>query len=170
MTLTLKISAKKLNNKVNYTQFDKQVFHNGSELEVIEKELEAIKSNKLAIYGSALGMTLIPLSVSAETVSPSLTGETITPETIFQFGLTIGLMGLGVSFAIAIIMFIYTGILKMLKQRERSKEWTTDIIKGFMHCLVAIPTIIALYYLSTSVFGSLFDQLGNLNQTFLNMP
>lgn len=170
MTLKLNISAKKLDNKVDYTKFDTQLFHNRNTLEVIEQELsETKKFNKTGIFGSALGAVLIPLKTSAETTA-DITGEMISPEQIFQLGLTIGLIGLGVSFAIAITMFIYAGVLKMLKQREKSKEWTTDIIKGFIHCLVAIPTVFALYYLSTSVFGSLFDQLGFLNETFLNTP
>lgn len=174
--LKLKVSAKKLDNKVNYKGInDVQVFHNGNvEQEVMEQELSATKKlNKWGIFGSALGATLIPLRISAETITggnTELAQDAFSPQKIFQYGLTIGITGLGVSFAIAMVMFIYTGVLRMLKQRQKSKEWTTDIIKGFVHCLVAIPTIFALYYLSTDVFGSLFNQLSGINETFLNMP
>lgn len=171
MTLKLNVSARNLDNKVNYNKFDDQVFPNRVAEEVIKEELATVKKIRgLRMFGSVLGATLIPIKVSAETVEQNITGDTITPETMFQFGLTVGFIGLGISFAIAIGMFTYTGILKMMKQREKSKEWTTDVIKGFVHCLVAIPTIFALYYLSTSVFGGLLEQLGGLNETFLNIP
>lgn len=155
MTPKLTISAKELNNKINYIPFtDTQ---DNFLLQTQRKEViqEGNNIKYVMTYGSTLGAMLIPgVAFAAEPINTAQE-ELISPQVIFQYGLTIGLIGLGVSFAVAITMFIYTGILKMLKQRNVSKEWTTDIIKGFVHCLAAIPTIFALYYIATTLFSQL---------------
>lgn len=163
MTGKLTISAKKLDPKVNYIPFsNNNSFLERNRMEEVVK-LTTSTAKKVGIFASTLGIGMIPNIASASTVA---TSEIISPQVIFQLSLKVALIGLGVSFGVAMIMLILMGILKMFKKRQLAKEWTTDIYKGFVHCLVTIPTIFALYYIATTLFG----QLNISNETFLNFP
>lgn len=168
MSIKLTMSAKKLDPKVNYTHFaNNHPFIQQNQLEEVTRESVNVIS-KAGIFVSTLGASMIPNIVSASTKETTITGSMISPQAIFEWSLRIGLIGLGISFGAGVVFLIASNILKMMggeKRKKKSKEWNTDIIKGFVQCLVAIPTIFALYYLATTIFG----QLNFSNETFLNM-
>lgn len=91
------------------------------------------------------------------------------PQTVFEWAMRLGLVGLGASVGFTFLLLIAAATLKQLggeKRRKKSKEWNTDIIKGFVQVLVAIPLVFALYYLATTIFG----QLDFSSKTMLNLP
>lgn len=171
--MTLKISAKKLNNKVNYIPFKEelQTFTDARESVVMEKRLTI---GKYPILLSTLMAGSIPQVTSAATEKPypmtSDVPDLLNPEVVFQWAWKLGLTGLGLAFASTMILLIMSAILRQLggeKNKRKSKAWNTDIIKGFSQALVAIPIAFALYYLAISLFGQL-DIF--TNSTFLNTP
>lgn len=168
MTIKLTISARELDPKVNYIPFkgNSQNFTKEKIEEVMKENLS--KPNKLAIYGSTLGVSQIPGLAHAETsIHPEISA--LDPQIVFEFSLKIATMGLGLSVGFTALLLILSSMMKQIggkERRDKSKEWTTDIIKGFVQCLVAIPTVFALYYLAVTIFGNL-DFTSN---TFLNLP
>lgn len=162
MTLKLTISAKKSDSKTNYIPFNTDRTFIESQL----KEVKASSFNKVGIYVSTLGVGLMPGISHAQT---NLNTESLSSQTVFAFSMKMSLIALGISFGAAMIFSIIAGMMRYLggeRNRRKSKEWTTDIIKGFIQCLVAIPTVYALYYLATTIFG----ELNFSNNTFLNFP
>jgi len=129
-----------------------------------------VKNNRFIKAGalvSGLTMSMLPKVAHGEAIETTENvQQTITPAEVLEYGLTIGKMGVGIAVGMSIVMLTFTGILMMLKQKQKSKEWTSDIIKGLVHCLVAIPVVFAIYYISTSLFGS----IDFTNPTFLNTP
>lgn len=170
MTLKLTISSAKLDPKVNYRPFNinERPFIQSQSKEVTS---EKTSPNKMTLFGSTFVLGLIPTIASAQTTSQEsqIISETLNPQVMFEFSMRIALIGLAASVGTTIVFLMASGIRKQLggeKNRRKSKEWNTDIIKGFAQCLVAIPVVFALYYLATTIFS----QLEFSGDTFLKLP
>ncbi|MFZ3580200.1 hypothetical protein [Virgibacillus sp. DJP39] len=158
----LTISAKGLEDNINYIPFSNS--HNflvkKENKEVVSKNLTEIKRfNKVGLFASTLGVGItIPSLVSASTTTNQIQNM-VTAQEIFEFGEVIAFIGLGVSVSSASCLLIFTSILKMLNKNKEAKAWNTQIIKGLIQSLVAIPLVFAIYRISTAFF----QELGVLN-------
>lgn len=166
MTIKLTISARESkNSKVKHIPFETKYINTTKEsfTAVNTKVVNLNRFKKAGIAVTGITPIMIPTVASAETYPAQ---PTITPQEILDYGLTIGKMGVGVSVGLSMVLLSITGMLLMLKQKQKSKEWSSDIIKGLIHSLVAIPAVLSIYYIATSLFGD----LGFTNPTFLNTP
>lgn len=173
MAMTLRISAKKLDNKVNYISFkeEMQTFTNAKERRVVE-EKQKLSKVPILVSSSIIGSVPQVSLAATERPYPLSTDipDILNPEVVFQWAWKLGLTGLGLAFGSTMLLLTLSAIRRQLggeKNRRKSKEWNTDIIKGFSQALVAIPIAFALYYLATSLFGQL-DIF--TNSTFSNTP
>lgn len=111
--------------------------------------------------GTSLGMTLLlPDTVSAATnLIPTATDQPpidINPKTIMEWGLMISLIIVAVGIALAISMFAIVGIYLMLtKKKEEAISWNSDIVKGLVMVIVAIPLVFSIFQLAQSIFANL---------------
>jgi hypothetical protein len=170
----LKISARELDPAVSYnrplqtfaigSQKEEKVLFLASTLqeEVIKGTTEQQKKNirklKKLLRGFAavavVGMKTSPKAFAATT--PALgTGAAITPAVVMQWGLTLALISVSVGVALAMIMLSVAGIYRMFRKRDIATEWSTDVIKGLVQVLIAVPTVYLLFYLAQLVFKNL---------------
>lgn len=168
MTFNLNISAKQLDPEVKYIPFktNSRAFTKREVEEVIRKG--QAKFNKLGIYVSSFAIGIVPNTIHAQTTE-NTANQSLTPQVMFEYSMKAALIGLALSVGTTMVFFIASGIRRQLggeKNKKASKEWNTDIIKGFVQCLVAIPLVFALYYLGTTIFG----QLDFSKNTFLDLP
>lgn len=118
------------------------------------RQLKLITKSFLMTAGSFLTLTSRSM---ANTLQPVPTGQIALggiPKELFQPLIEILGTALGVSLALAVLLFIAAGILRMLRKKKEATEWTTDIIKGFIQILIAIPLIFLLYYAATLILGN----------------
>lgn len=145
----LKISAKNLNPNVSYHNFKDQSF-NESFLE--KAKVKEVKKGSLFLpILLASNTILIPNIAFAET--PSI----MNTEEITKLGIQVATFSVGVSVGVSAILLSVAGIYRMLRKKKEATEWTTDIIKGLVQSLVAIPTVYLLYYVATSLFKNIGD-------------
>lgn len=103
---------------------------------------------------------IIPATPGAPTTQatsfPTLTeGASITPDIVMGWGLNIALMTVAIGVAVASGLFVIAGVYRMFRKRKEAEEWSTDIIKGLVQVLVAVPLVYALFHLAQIVFGSI---------------
>lgn len=171
MTIKLNISAKKLDNKVNYISFQDNVEtktfiqNNGKEVERKKNKIQkAMTSTSVLTIGLLPQLTQAQIAV--EQPEYLEIEKMMNPQMVFEISLNAGLMGLGISFGVFVIFMMGAGLRMSMggQNKEKSKRWITDIIKGFCICLVAIPTAFALYSLAITTFS----QLKFSGESFLN--
>lgn len=63
-------------------------------------------------------------------------------------------LALGGSVLLAVLLMIAAGVLRMLRKKKESAEWTQDIIKGFVQIMIATPLIFLMYYVATLLLGN----------------
>lgn len=122
------------------------------------KKLQKIQKGFVSILGVATVMS--PISAFAQTQGDSYPtleggGVEITPDVIMTWGLKIALMAVAIGVAISAALLVTAGVYRMFRKREEAEEWTTDIVKGLVQVLIAIPTVYALFHLAQIVFKSL---------------
>lgn len=178
--VTVTMTSKGFSEGVNYNHFDKLVV--GSEKRVtflaeklykevmektnIKKEVKKLKKLQKG-FVSILGATVMmnPLRAFAESPmkSPFTVQGTgaITPPVVMEWGLTLALITVAAGVAISMITLAAAGIYRMFRKRDKSIEWTEDIVKGLIQVLIAIPTVVALFYLAQLIFKNL-PALGGL--------
>jgi len=104
-------------------------------------------------------LTTEPLTASASSLIATAGAETateITPDTIMDWALKIALLVVAVGVGLSMSMFAVVGIYLMItRKRKEAMDWNSDIIKGVIQTLVAIPLIYALFQLSQIVFKNL---------------
>jgi vacuolar-type H+-ATPase subunit I/STV1 len=103
---------------------------------------------------------ITPLTASASTTSTSttvagLTAQSLTPALALHWGLTVSLMVVALGIAVSSSLLAIAGIYRMFRKREEATEWTTDIVKGLVQVLIAVPVTYLLFYLAQVVFKSL---------------
>lgn len=122
------------------------------------KKLKKLQKGFVSILGMAMAMS--PISAFAQTQEdsyPTLVGEgvEITPDIVMTWGLKIALMTVAIGVAISGALLVTAGVYRMFRKRKEAEEWTTDIVKGLVQVLIAIPTVYALFHLAQIVFRSL---------------
>jgi len=183
---TLTISARNLNPRVNYKQFDDIKLNNPLfTIRNIEEEVKNLKTKeeikkakkilkKTIIYATsiltmiafhqfeststALASTNIGVGTEMDSImvnnNPEIQPMDITPDKVMKWGLNLAIVALGVSMGSAMFLFVVTGIVGQFKKRKMASQWGSDIIRGFVQSLIAIPLIYALFYLAVSLFGN----------------
>jgi hypothetical protein len=123
-----------------------------------EQQLKNVKKLKKLLRGfaavAAVGLKTAPKAFAAP---PALAagGTAITPAVVMQWGLTLALISVSVGVALAMIMLSVAGIYRMFRKRDIATEWSTDVIKGLVQVLIAVPTVYLLFYLAQLVFKNL---------------
>lgn len=104
-------------------------------------------------------MMVSPASVFAEgnssyqnLISTSNNNEEITPNLVMEWGFSLALTTVAVGVALAGSLLALAGVYRMLRKKREAEEWTTDIIKGLVQVLIAIPVVYSLFYLAQMVF------------------
>jgi hypothetical protein len=127
----------------------------GTEKQQLRKVKQLKKLLKLTLTVGVVGLKMSPKAF-ANSTAPLVAGSTaLTPATIMQYGLSLALISVSVGVAIAMIMLTVAGIYRMFRKRELADMWVTDIIKGLVQVLIAIPTVYLLFYLAQLVFKNL---------------
>lgn len=168
--VTLKISAKNLDSKVNYINPKKQLNLNENMVNKVDFLLQTLqKEVKIATKQQKKQLTKVLKSTLATTaslllfVSPTLAApmnspspDIIMPADIMQFGMwVIGICAV-LGFLLAIVCGQLAGGMRMLRRRKEATEWTTDIIKGFTQVMLA-PVIVSLIALVCYLLFSNFQ-------------
>jgi hypothetical protein len=100
----------------------------------------------------SMANTTVPTQQLGTTTLPqSATG--IPPELL---GLLLKLLVIAVGSAVifAAILLVGAGVMKMLRKRKEANEWTTDILKGLIQILVAVPVVFLIYYVANLLFST----------------
>ncbi|AMQ66504.1 hypothetical protein BH753_gp022 [Bacillus phage Shbh1] len=141
-----------------------EVIHGSKDKQQVKlKKLRKLQKKFVSIlrFGAVSTVAFTPLQALAQTSSlpHSITGggvgTEITPTVVMQWGLTVALITVAIGVALSGALLATAGIYRMLRKREIAVEWTTDIIKGLIQVLIAVPTVYALFYLSQIVFQNL---------------
>lgn len=125
------------------------------------KEVKQLPKNKLNKYKkitktflmTVSSFLILPFSSMASTLPTSTlpkTAEGIPPE-LLTLLITLLTIAVGGAIFIAGIMLAVTGIGKMFRVKGIT-QWTSDIIKGLVQALAAIPVVFLIYYLATLLF------------------
>lgn len=139
--------------------------------EVISQDQLSGKNRKLKSL-KKLHKGFVSILVTAMMVSPNITfaqdtgmynnmmtpvssDQEITPSTVMQWGMSISLVTVAIGVAIASSLLVIAGVYKMLRKEKEAEQWTTDIIKGLVQVLIAIPIVYSLFYLAQIVFKRL---------------
>jgi len=120
------------------------------------KSLKRIMKIALTTLGVTAQMAPRALAATAQTgIAP------ITPAMIMDYGLTLAFIVVSCGVAFAMIGLTLAGIARMFKRRDIATEWTTDIIKGLVQVLIAIPVVLVLFFIAQHLFQGL-PKLGSL--------
>jgi len=176
MTIKLKICGRELDLKTNYKTYKDErsdnFFIKEKKEEVSVKKVDKRKSSRMLKIKTLSILGLAVVATPRMTYANSVTAETtreetldwLTPQAMLDFGINVGTTGLIASFAVAMGTLTCAGILKMFGKKKFAIEWTSNIWNGLGHCIAVIPSVFAIYYLATSLFGQLnFLDVGSLN-------
>jgi hypothetical protein len=148
-----------------YLNYNLQSFKiNELNFQTMVKEVKLLKPKQKKKYQkiakSLIAGTLSFISLSSKSMAAPSTSSAINPmaiggipQEILEPLITLLATALGLSVALAMVLMISAGILRMLRQKEKAISWTTDIIKGLIQVLIAIPVVFLLYFIVTSLLG-----------------
>lgn len=120
------------------------------------KSLKKLHKGYMSILVTA--MMVSPTTVFAQSgdtyqnMVPVTSDQEITPNLVMQWGFSLALTTVAIGIAIAGSLLALAGVYRMLRKRKEAEEWTTDIIKGLVQVLIAIPVVYSLFYLAQIVF------------------
>lgn len=121
------------------------------------KNLKKLMKGFVSILG--VGILLSPTAILAQEnqITPTQAMEEIQGMTgvMIGWGLLIALFAVIVGVVVACALFAVSGIFRMLRKREITVEWNTDIIKGLVQVLITIPVVFSLFYLAQILFRKL---------------
>lgn len=118
------------------------------------KSLRKLQAGLTSILVTVMVASPVSAFAQTNTLNASV-GQEITPSTVMEWGIQLALIVVAVGIAISGSLLAIAGVYRMLRKRKEAEEWTTDIIKGLVQVLIAIPVVYSLYYLSQIVFRSL---------------
>jgi hypothetical protein len=76
------------------------------------------------------------------------------PPELFELLIKLLVIAVGSAVIFAAILLVGAGVMKMLRKRKEANEWTTDILKGLIQILVAVPVVFLLYYVANQLFST----------------
>lgn len=119
---------------------------------------------KIGINIGVLTIGCYPLSAFANTsnsntfiMSNNSTPKiNIDPSMIMEYGIIIALIIVAIGVALSMIMFGVAGVYLMLTKNQKATiEWNSNITKGLVQVLIAIPLVYAIFNLAMLVFPNL---------------
>lgn len=179
--MSVNISTRKFNEGVTYNPFEKMTIYPKEERvtflaetllkEVMQgteeqrrkriKKLKKIYTKFVSVLGASVMMAPKAFAAEGTTKAVLLGTGTITPAVVMKWGLTLALLTVSAGVALSGSLLAIAGIYRMFRKRDAAEEWTTDIIKGLVQVLIAVPTVYVLFYLAQFVFKNL-PMLGGL--------
>jgi len=169
------LCPQEVNQGVNYKPFepikiDNDKYSESFFVRELRKEVESGSQNQKRknikklkkIYkgfGSILALSIITTPriafASPQTTEILGDGGGIEPAQIMQMGFTVALIMVSIGVAISGSLLAVAGVYRMFRKQKEAQDWTSDIIKGLVQVLVALPTVYALFYLAQLVFQNL---------------
>ena len=163
--MKLNLSAKKLNPSVNYHNANKSYQINEVKemkltetfIQDIQKEVKAVNKKNRKVAIKILKATYIAGMITLSIANPTLAATTTTldPSVMKEFldvMKFVVICSIVVSSALAMLLMMAAGAYRMLRKQKEATAWTTDIIKGYVQCLVAVPLISLLLYTAIKLF------------------
>lgn len=120
------------------------------------KQLKKLLKGFVVVMGAGIQAT--PKAFAAAPLIGATTtaaANQITPAMVMSWGLNLALISVSVGVALSMTLLTLAGIYRMMRKRKEAEEWTTDVIKGLVQVLVAVPVVYLLFYLAQTVFKSL---------------
>lgn len=120
------------------------------------KQLKKLLKGFVVVMGAGIQVT--PKAFAAAPLTGATTtaaANQITPAMVMSWGLNLALISVSVGVALSMTLLTLAGIYRMMRKRKEAEEWTTDVIKGLVQVLVAVPVVYLLFYLAQTVFKSL---------------
>ncbi|AYJ76372.1 hypothetical protein BSP12_186 [Bacillus phage BSP12] len=120
------------------------------------KQLKKLLKGFVVVMG--VGIQATPKAFAAAPLTGATTSAAanqITPAMVMSWGLNLALISVSVGVALSMTLLTLAGIYRMMRKRKEAQEWTTDVIKGLVQVLVAVPVVYLLFYLAQTVFKSL---------------
>lgn len=120
------------------------------------KQLKKLLKGFVVVMGAGIQAT--PKAFAAAPLTGATTtaaANQITPAMVMSWGLNLALISVSVGVALSMTLLTLAGIYRMMRKRKEAEEWTTDVIKGLVQVLVAVPVVYLLFYLAQTVFKSL---------------
>lgn len=174
--INLTISAVKSDPLVNYSSPHKVSIGKSKEEKVLflaenlrkevltgsrKQQARNVKKLKKLIRGftivGAVAMKTSPkaMAATAAVTTPPAGAAAITPALVMTWGLNLALISVALGVSLSMVMLSIAGIYRMFRKREMATEWSTDVIKGLVQVLIAVPTVYLLFYLAQMVFKNL---------------
>ena len=163
--MKLNLSAKKLNPSVNYHNANKSYQINEVKemkltetfIQDIQKEVKAVNKKNRKVAIKILKATYIAGMITLSIANPTLAATTTTldPSVMKEFldvMKFVVVCSIVASSALATVLMMAAGAYRMLRKQKEATAWTTDIIKGYVQCLVAVPLISLLLYTAIKLF------------------
>ncbi|AYJ75820.1 hypothetical protein BSP18_186 [Bacillus phage BSP18] len=120
------------------------------------KQLKKLLKGFVVVMGAGIQATPKAFAAAPLTgATTSAAANQITPAMVMSWGLNLALISVSVGVALSMTLLTLAGIYRMMRKRKEAQEWTTDVIKGLVQVLVAVPVVYLLFYLAQTVFKSL---------------
>lgn len=170
--MKINIQAKSLTEGVRYVQPVREVsLYSETErdavfiIETLQQELmegsptqqaKNVKKMKRVLRGFVTVLVAsIQTAPKAFAATADVANQTITPSLILKWGTSLALLGVSASISLAMIMLIVASFYKMMRKGDVANQWSSDIVKGLVQSLVAIPLVSLLFYISQMIFKNL---------------
>lgn len=163
--MKLNLSVKTLNPSVNYHNVNKSYQINEVKetklaetfMTDIQKEVKAVNKKNRKVAIKILKATYIAGMITLTIANPTLAATTTTldPSIMKEFLSVmkfVVICSIVASSALATVLIMAAGAYRMLRKQKEATAWTTDIIKGYVQCLVAVPLISLLLYTAIKLF------------------
>lgn len=128
----------------------KEVLEGNHQLKKI-RQLKKLARKFGVILGVKVGMPTLAFAAGTGTVA----AQTITPAVILHWGVMLALITVSIGVAISMSMLAIAGIYRMFRRADEATEWSTDIVKGLVQVLVAVPIVYVVFTIAQHMFKAL---------------
>ncbi|MEH7116011.1 hypothetical protein V7128_01130 [Neobacillus vireti] len=131
------------------------------------KEVKQLPKSKIKHYKktiqtfliTASSFTMLPLkSMAASSVPVGTTNlpESATgmPPELLQLLIQILKISVGTAVLLSMILLVGAGVMRMFRKKKEATEWTTDIVKGLIQILIAVPIVFLIYFVVNLLFSN----------------
>ena len=162
--MKLNLSSKNLSPSVNYQNVNKSYDFNTKPekkpLETftmrIEGEVKSVKKKDRKLAIKILKATYVAGMIILTSTNPALAATTtLDPSVMKEFVNLIKFVvmcSIVATSGLAMLLIMGAGAYRMLRKQKEATAWTTDIIKGYVQCLIAVPLIGLLLYTAIHLF------------------
>jgi hypothetical protein len=76
------------------------------------------------------------------------------PPELLQLLLQILKISVGTAVLLSMILLVGAGVMRMFRKKKEATEWTTDIVKGLIQILIAVPIVFLIYFVVNLLFSN----------------